>query len=59
MVNLFGYADKPIADKLTKKGAIKAADNMGFYVLDSEGPLREGELERASEWAKKILDYFE
>ncbi|NBD36056.1 MAG: hypothetical protein GVY30_08645 [Chloroflexi bacterium] len=26
----------------------------GFYVADKEGPLKEGELERAVNWAKQI-----
>lgn len=59
MVKLFGYADKPIADKLMKNGAIKTADNIGFYVLDSDGPLKDGELDRADEWVKEILNHFE
>lgn len=59
MVNIFGYADKPIADKLMKKGATKTAENNGFYVLGTEGPLLDGELERAAEWTKKILSYLE
>ena len=27
----------------------------GFIVTDTEGPLREGELERAAEWARGLL----
>lgn len=56
MVKLFGYADKPIANLLQKKGGQMAIPNAGFDVLESEGPLREGELERAAEWALRILD---
>ena len=55
MANIFGYADKPIEDKLLKKGGVKAADRAGFIVLDSEGPLKEGEIERASLWAQSIV----
>lgn len=54
MVNIFGYADQMLAKKLKKKGAAIALDNEGFGVKDTEGPLIEGELERAIEWAKKI-----
>jgi flavodoxin len=53
-VKIFGYAAKPIADGLTKKGGDLALPPEGFYVKDSEGPLREGELERAANWAKAI-----
>ena len=55
MAKLFGYADKPIENKLVKKGGVKTVESAGFIVLESEGPLREGELDRAEEWAKKIM----
>lgn len=54
MVKLFGYADKPILDTLVKKGGKAAGSSEGFFVLDSEGPLKEGELERAAKWAKQL-----
>jgi flavodoxin len=55
MVRLFGYAAKPIADKLEKKGGILIAPPEGFLVKGSEGPLKEGELERAAAWAGSIM----
>jgi flavodoxin len=54
-VKLFGYAAKPIADKLVKKEGELILPPEGFFVKDSEGPLKEGELERAADWAKQIL----
>lgn len=51
---IFGYAAEPIAKKLVRKGGIQAAQPAGFFVLDSEGPLKEGELERAASWAGSI-----
>jgi len=53
MVNVFGFAARPIARKLEKKGGQPGAAPEGYYVEDSEGPLREGELERAAKWARK------
>jgi len=53
-VKLFGYADKPMAKKLAQKGATLAGDTAGFFVIASEGPLKDGELERAAEWARKL-----
>lgn len=53
-VKLFGYAAKPIADGLAKKGGELAAPPEGFYVSDTEGPLVDGELERAADWARTI-----
>jgi flavodoxin len=54
LVKVFGYAAKPIADKLVRKGGELAAPPEGFIVEGSEGPLRSGELERAAAWAKGI-----
>ena len=56
MVGLFGYAAEPIAARLLKKGAQAGAQPAGFFVNGSEGPLKEGELERAAAWARQLLD---
>lgn len=53
-VRIFGYAAKPIADRLVKRGGQLAVPPEGFYVGDTEGPLLEGEPERAAEWARQI-----
>ena len=55
MVKIFGYAAKPIADMLVKKGGTLVADPEGFFVEGNEGPLKEGELERAEDWVKRIV----
>lgn len=54
LVRLFGYADKPILEGLKKKGGQQAVPTEWFYVLDTKGPLEDGELKRAREWGKKI-----
>ena len=54
-VKVFGYAAKPIADRLTKKAGELGLAPEGFFVKGTEGPLKEGELERAAEWAKQII----
>jgi flavodoxin len=54
-VKIFGYAAEPIAKALQKKGAELAISPQGFYVVGKEGPLVEGELERAVTWARKLL----
>jgi len=58
LVKVFGYAAKPIADKLEKKGAQSIIPPEGFFVKDTEGPMKDGELERASEWAKQVITHF-
>jgi hypothetical protein len=57
MVKLFGYAAKPIADRLQEKGGELVEPPEGFYVRGTEGPLLEGELSRAAEWAQRILTH--
>jgi len=53
-VRLFGWAAPRIAKRLAQQGGSQAVAPEGFYVLGSEGPLREGELDRAAEWAREI-----
>ncbi len=54
IVSLGGYAAKPIADQLKRKGGDLLAAPEGFIVAKSEGPLKTGELERAATWARKL-----
>lgn len=54
LVKIFGYAAKPIADRLGKKGGELIMLPEGFFVEDTEGPLQAGELERAADWARQI-----
>jgi len=53
-VRLFGYAAKSIAGTLKKKAGELVVPPEGFFVGGTEGPLKEGELERAADWAKQI-----
>ena len=55
-VRLFGYAAPRIAGKLEKKGGTLMGAPEGFFVEGTEGPLSEGELERAAAWAKEIVE---
>ena len=55
LVTLFGTAAPKIAKVLVKKGGTQAGPPVGFYVTGGEGPLREGEVERAAQWAKGLV----
>ena len=55
-MKLFGYAAEPISKKLRNKGAEIVIPPEGFCVNDTEGPLKEGELERAKSWILQIQD---
>jgi flavodoxin I len=52
---LFGYAAGRIAKSLKKKGGTLLLSPEGFFVEGTEGPLKEGELERAANWAREIV----
>jgi len=56
LVGIFGYAAGRIADSLKRKGGTLIASPEGFFVRGREGPLKEGELERAASWAKVIVE---
>jgi flavodoxin len=56
LVRMFGYAAGRIARNLKGKGGTLIAPPEGFFVTASKGPLKEGELERASGWAKGMLE---
>ena len=51
---IFGYAAPKIANNLKVKGGTLIMSPGGFFVRGKEGPLIEGELERAANWAKEI-----
>ncbi|RJO59387.1 flavodoxin family protein [Candidatus Parcubacteria bacterium] len=48
------YAAEKIANALQAKGGILIAKPEGFFVNGKEGPLKDGELERAAAWAKQM-----
>mgnify|MGYP000853814013 FL=1 len=54
MTGIFGYAAGSMTKSLTKKGAVLIGTQGDFIVTESEGPLKDGELERASAWAKGL-----
>jgi flavodoxin len=53
---IFGNAAGRMAGRLTKKGGDLVVPAEGFFVTGTKGPLKEGELERAANWAKEILE---
>ncbi len=53
MVKLGGYAATPIAEMLKKKGGDLFMPPEGFFVKGEQGPLKEGELGRAADWARR------
>ena len=55
IVKIGGYAATSIANRLKKNGGNLRVPPEGFLVTGEEGPLKEGELERAADWAKTIL----
>lgn len=54
MVRVFGYAADRIASSIEARGGKLVSPPEAFFVVGKKGPLREGELERAANWAKEI-----
>ena len=55
MVKFFGYAADPISKRLAQKGGRVIQPPEGFFVKGTEGPLADGELERAAAWAQQVV----
>lgn len=55
-ISLLGYAARHILDGLEQKGGTIIAEPEHFFVLDKEGPLQEGEIERATRWGKEVSE---
>lgn len=55
LARIFGYAADKIAAKLKERGGILVAPPEGFFVAGTEGPVKEGEIERAANWARTLI----
>ena len=55
LARILGFAAGRIAGSLKKKGAALIGSPEGFFVEGAEGPLTEGEVERAAAWARQIV----
>lgn len=54
LMRTIGYAAPKIASVLQKKGYTVICEPEGFIVKDKDGPLAEGEIERARSWALSV-----
>lgn len=54
LARFFGYAAEPIAKGLERAGGTPTGAPAGFVVEAKEGPLREGETDRARAWARNL-----
>jgi flavodoxin I len=52
---IFGYASIKIDKILKAKGGVSTLPPEGFLVKGKEGPLIDGEEERASAWAREVI----
>lgn len=55
VIDVGGYAASRIAASLERHGFVMKGGLAGFLVEGSEGPLKEGEIERARDWARNLL----
>ncbi|MBN2853617.1 MAG: flavodoxin domain-containing protein [Clostridia bacterium] len=54
IVHKGGYANQKMAKVIKNKGIRVVEPLEAFYVIESEGPLKDGELKRAKDWIEKI-----
>jgi flavodoxin len=54
LIGLIGYAAPKIDAKLKARGGTRAVEPQGFLVTGTEGPLQDGELARAAQWARGL-----
>ena len=54
----FGYPASHLAEALVEKGGRLVMPAEGFIVTDREGPLKPGEIERAADWARTVVESF-
>ena len=54
VVEVGGYAAGVLQNELNQKGVNKIAEPEGFLVGGTEGPLKDGEIARARDWARGI-----
>lgn len=54
ILDRFGYAAPKISSSLENRGGQVVKLPEGFIVLGTEGPLQDGELERAADWGRSI-----
>jgi flavodoxin I len=55
-VRIFTFAAPKIEKALKSRGGTPAVKPEGFFVTGTQGPLADGENERAAAWAKKIVE---
>jgi flavodoxin I len=53
-VKIFGFAAGRIGRAIKGKGGTLVLPPEGFYVTGTKGPLKDGELERAAGWGKRV-----
>lgn len=51
-----GYAAERLVRELTEQGCTMVGEPAGFVVLGQEGPLKDGENERAAAWARGLVN---
>jgi flavodoxin len=55
VMDVGGYAASRLQTELGEMGCTKAGEPAGFLVMGTEGPLKDGELARAADWARGLL----
>ncbi|NCC12643.1 MAG: flavodoxin family protein [Spirochaetia bacterium] len=56
MVRLFGYAAESMDKTMARRGFKRAEAPVGFIVHGKEGPLKDGEIDRATAWMRSVME---
>lgn len=56
LMKTIGYAATKMAKSIQQRGGNLIAEPQGFIVSDQNGPLKEGEIERAGAWAAQLAN---
>ncbi|PKM87791.1 hypothetical protein CVU83_02550 [Candidatus Falkowbacteria bacterium HGW-Falkowbacteria-2] len=54
VIKIIGYASTPTLSVIVKQGGVAAGAPADFMVKDKQGPLLEGEIEKAGKWAESL-----
>jgi flavodoxin I len=56
LITMFGTAAPKVAKTRVEKGGTRVGRPIGLYVKGGEGPLEDGEAERAAAWVKGLAE---
>ncbi|MDD3648397.1 MAG: nitric oxide synthase, partial [Candidatus Dojkabacteria bacterium] len=56
LMGIMGFAAPKISKSLKSNDWDLVAESEGFFVEDTKGPLKDGEIERARKWGEELIN---